>query len=263
MRCVELKGWFVEVFSSFQGEGGAVRGSCLGRRQIFMRLSGCHLRCVWCDTPEGLRFKIPECRVEQTPGRKDFALVQNPVDTDIPLQWVRRLKTSDLHSISFTGGEPLDQADYLRALCECLKDAGHLLFLETSASLPREAEKVKHLFDYVSADIKDKSAAASKDWKSLFLREIETMKIFVDAGKIVTAKIVVTGDSRTDEMELFARELAELNVPLALQVVTPFGPIKFQPTFDQISALSQAALRHLKSEDVSISYQMHKALSIL
>ncbi len=44
-----VKGYLSEIFVSFQGEGLHV-----GRRHLFLRLSGCHLRCRYCDTPGSL-----------------------------------------------------------------------------------------------------------------------------------------------------------------------------------------------------------------
>ncbi len=53
------EGYLSELFSSIQGEGGTVRGSCFGKRQIFIRFAGCNLAnrafnssgCFWCDSP--------------------------------------------------------------------------------------------------------------------------------------------------------------------------------------------------------------------
>ena len=35
------QGYLQEIFSSFQGEGAAIAGSCYGLRQIFLRFAGC------------------------------------------------------------------------------------------------------------------------------------------------------------------------------------------------------------------------------
>src|SRR5437016_2506269 len=46
-----------ELFVSFQGEGAHA-----GRRQLFVRLGGCPLRCRYCDEPESL-VPVAECRI--------------------------------------------------------------------------------------------------------------------------------------------------------------------------------------------------------
>ena len=46
-----VHGNVVEIFSGIQGEGIHV-----GRRQIFLRLAGCNLRCDYCDQPEARRI---------------------------------------------------------------------------------------------------------------------------------------------------------------------------------------------------------------
>lgn len=258
-----MNGRLVEVFSSFQGEGGNVRGSCFGKRQIFIRFCGCNLKCIWCDTPEARSSNRKECRIEQTPGMRNFRVAQNPISSDRLLEGVKKLKTTDLHSINFTGGEPLFQPNFAKEAAEKLVSERFVLFLETNASLPVNAKNVKDLFDYVSTDIKDESARAANDWKDLVEREFECIRIFVDAGKNVYAKVVITPETKRENVAWYAEELAKLNVPLVLQIVTPRGSVKKTPGWKQLFELNEAAAEHLGSENISISYQMHKAIGML
>jgi len=174
----------------------------------------------------------------------------------------RRLRTPDLHSISFTGGEPLCQADFCRGLGEELLEDGHVLFLETAANMPREAWKVRNIFEYVSADIKDESARAVRDWEALVRLELETIKIFADAGKRVYAKVVVTPETKACNIRLYARELSAMGVPMVLQAVTPFGGVRDAPSPGHLAELSEAAAGYMRPEDIAIGYQMHKLLGI-
>jgi 7-carboxy-7-deazaguanine synthase len=96
-----------EIFYSIQGES-----THAGRRCIFIRLAGCNLRCVWCDSAYtftgGERVSI-EAVLEKISG------------------WDCRL-------VEVTGGEPLAQAeslDLIRALC----DRGYEVLIETSGSI--------------------------------------------------------------------------------------------------------------------------------
>jgi 7-carboxy-7-deazaguanine synthase len=96
-----------EIFHSVQGEA-----SRAGLPTVFVRLVGCPLRCVWCDTEHafsgGTRMTLAEI-MEQVSG---YAT----------------------HQICVTGGEPLAQNNCL-ALLNALCDAGHDVSLETSGAL--------------------------------------------------------------------------------------------------------------------------------
>lgn len=96
-----------EIFHSLQGESRTV-----GLPTVFVRLTGCPLRCVYCDTEYAFRD-----------GRW--------MDMDEVLGEVAAFTT---HHVTVTGGEPLAQKACL-PLLTALCDAGHEVSLETSGAL--------------------------------------------------------------------------------------------------------------------------------
>ncbi|EXI78593.1 MAG: 7-carboxy-7-deazaguanine synthase [Candidatus Accumulibacter appositus] len=98
-----------EIFLSLQGESSRV-----GLPTVFVRLTGCPLRCVWCDTAYafagGQTMSLPAILAEVTVAARDVGRV------------------------CVTGGEPLAQAACL-PLLSALCDAGHSVSLETSGAL--------------------------------------------------------------------------------------------------------------------------------
>ena len=96
-----------EVFASVQGEA-----SRSGLPTVFVRLTGCPLRCVWCDTEYAFH------------GGTTRSL-------DDLLDEVAR---HGLHQVCVTGGEPLAQKACL-PLLSALCDAGYDVSLETSGAL--------------------------------------------------------------------------------------------------------------------------------
>ena len=96
-----------EVFASVQGEA-----SRSGLPTVFVRLTGCPLRCVWCDTEYAFH------------GGSTRSL-------DDLLDEVAR---HGLHQVCVTGGEPLAQKACL-PLLSALCDAGYDVSLETSGAL--------------------------------------------------------------------------------------------------------------------------------
>lgn len=96
-----------EVFHSIQGESTRV-----GLPTIFVRLTGCPLRCVWCDTEYAFS------------GGQMFTIAEI----------LAQVAAYACPTVCVTGGEPLAQKpclDLLTALC----DAGYSVSLETSGAL--------------------------------------------------------------------------------------------------------------------------------
>jgi len=133
MAGVELSKIMVitEIFRSIQGEGTRAGLPC-----IFVRLTGCNLRCAWCDTAyefhDGKKMSVEEvlARVDELAGhREEMPGSQAAVPLD-----------------ELTGGEPLLQAE-IYPLAEKLLAAKYAVMIETSGErfigeLPREVIKI-------------------------------------------------------------------------------------------------------------------------
>lgn len=98
-----------ELFYSIQGEG-----KLAGMPSVFIRASGCNLRCVWCDTPYA-SWK-PE---------GDDASIEQIVD---------RVGQHPARHVVLTGGEPLIMPD-AAPLCDALRRLGYHVTVETAATV--------------------------------------------------------------------------------------------------------------------------------
>ncbi len=106
----ELKYKISEIFYSLQGEGTRAGLPC-----VFVRLQGCNLRCVWCDTEYALTVK--EGGKEMT-GR----------------EIIDRVKSYNCNFVEFTGGEPLLQKNVL-PMMKYFCDEGCTVALETDGNM--------------------------------------------------------------------------------------------------------------------------------
>ena len=96
-----------EIFHSIQGES-----SHAGRPCVFVRLTGCNLRCTWCDSEYTFT------------GGERMSL------DDV----MARVQSYDCKLVEITGGEPLAQAEVF-PLIERLCDEGYEVLIETSGSI--------------------------------------------------------------------------------------------------------------------------------
>lgn len=225
----------VELFSSIQGEGLLV-----GLRQIFLRFHGCNLSCDYCDTE--ITSVPSSCRMEGTPGRRDFIDVANPVSLGRVISllggWGRGWPGIH-HSISITGGEPLLNDDIL---LEWLPELRKLfpIYLETNGVLHTALLRLIDLFDHISMDIKLPSTSGSTD-----LWECHRDFLRIAAQKNVFVKIVISDASEEWEIERACKTVAAVDrdIPVILQPVThrngnigisPFKILEFQEIASRI-----------------------------
>lgn len=266
-----MKGSIIEIFSSFQGEGGSIKGSCFGRRQIFVRLAGCNLvqgefgtsGCVWCDSKKSHETEPEHCLVEKSPGLGEFFQIPNPLRVDSVVDYIKGLITPDTHSISFTGGEPLYQSTFLSELLKKLHGGRIKVFLETNGSLPEKIHRIADFVDIASVDIKESHSNAAIDWEELLQAGLKTIRLLKQANCVIYAKMVVSQKTTKDEIKKVATKLKKENVGLVLQYLWKNNLSDLSPENEHMYALSEAAAEEMGSENVCISFQAHKLLSIL
>lgn len=169
-----------EIFTSIQGEGPYV-----GQKHIFVRFCRCNLNCKYCDT---------DFDIKNSKKYSPFALFD-------------LLKNIDADTISFTGGEPLMELEFLEEFLKEYKNKlNKKIYLETNGVLYKNLEKIIDFIDIISMDIKLKSASGMEnfDENEKFLDIASKKEVFIkivfdknikDEEIIKTASIAKKHDS--------------------------------------------------------------------
>lgn len=213
-----------EVFASIQGEGPFV-----GYKQLFIRFCGCNLTCNYCDTDyrtvDSIEYRLCEL-----------------------LEKVKQ--STDCHSVSLTGGEPLLNTGFLK---EFLPQCPLPVYLETNATLAGELGEVIDYIDYISADIKLGSCTGGNDLFS------EHDSFFAVAScKELFAKIVFDENITEEEINLCCKLGAKYNIELVLQ--PKMTGLEFGVERDFVIATLDKFLKKYKK--VRLIPQLHKFLDV-
>ncbi|MFA9196309.1 MAG: 7-carboxy-7-deazaguanine synthase QueE [Aliarcobacter sp.] len=99
-----------EIFHSIQGEG-----LLAGVPSVFIRTSGCNLRCDWCDTPYA----------SWKPEGEDMSVSEI----------LKKISVWNCNHVVLTGGEPMIAPDFPE-LAEALKRQGKHITIETAGTIP-------------------------------------------------------------------------------------------------------------------------------
>jgi 7-carboxy-7-deazaguanine synthase len=195
-----------EIFYSIQGESTFAGFPC-----IFIRLTGCNLRCRYCDT-----------QYAYTEGK------------DIPLDKIlETVKGFDCNLIEVTGGEPLIQKETPDLISALIKH-GYTVLLETNGS--QDIRRVDTRCARI-IDIKCPSSGMEKEnlWKNLdYITPNDQLKFVIGyrqdylyAKKVLHAasikrnkKLTITFSPVFNEIDIkdLARWILEDNLPVRLQI---------------------------------------------
>jgi 7-carboxy-7-deazaguanine synthase len=193
-----------EVFVSVQGEG-----QWLGVPSTFVRVSGCNLRCAWCDTP------YASWRPE------------GPVEAVAEL--VERVHALGQRHVVVTGGEPM-LFDGIEPLVEGLKGLGHVITIETAGTVYRPLSVGLMSISPKLANSRPDEALIGAEWVE---RHERLRRDLVPLRKLVgenayQLKFVVTGaPSDVEEIE---------------QILEAIGPVEAERVFLMAEGVDSATL---------------------
>jgi organic radical activating enzyme len=222
-----MKGKITEIFTSIQGEG-----MYLGKKQIFVRFFGCNIDCKYCDT------------------KLDTFKEYEPDDLFRELMQYEK----DYHSISFTGGEPLFQKEFLKKILKLTYESAEKNYLETNGTLP---EALKEVIDYVHIVAMDLKPPSSTGLGNFWKEHQKFLEI--SSGKELFLKTVICQSTLEADLREAINLIKKINKSLILVL---------QPnSFEDGDRLTQKLINYKNiclNENVScrIIPQVHKILGV-
>ncbi len=207
----------VEIFQSIDGEAFNA-----GKITNFIRLSGCNLRCNFCDTIYGQKLSDGE---------------EMSID-DILKKLDKKIK-----NVTLTGGEPLLNKENAYSLLNALVKEGYNVSVETNGSIDME-DFVKD-FSNVAFIVDYKSPSSEMEEKML----INNFNIL---RPIDCVKFVVGDKLDLETMEKVYRET---------ELIKGKTPIFVSPVFGKIELVDIVEfLKERKLNDIKMQIQMHKII---
>lgn len=222
-----------EIFCSLQGEG---RYS--GEPTIFVRFSGCNLRCSYCDTKKALR-SAKYCLYEKVPFSRKTANIKNCLSAKKIAALIKNISTT-AKIISFTGGEPILFAEVIGEIISLLGKKYKYL-LETNGTIVENLKYLKNKIDIYSIDLK----SGFEDQNIRFCQQVKASNKYL--------KIVLQNQTSAQRTVNYIKR-------------TGIKEVYFQPEFgrkikkdiliDLIKELSKTNIRY------KFNIQLHKVLKI-
>lgn len=235
----------VEIFSSRQGEGLYV-----GENMTFVRFSNCQMKCLFCDTVKSINYK-GKCKIITNEKALE---IPNPVG----IASLNNILTNfENKTISVTGGEPLEQSEFLMEWLPTR--SSNKILLETNGIHGDRLNSILNHIDIISMDIKLPSSCGTiPRWKE----HEHFLQVAIASGKEIYVKIVVTSTT------------TDVDIQEAINILTQakkFIPVVIQPASSTLTFCHTVPDERLKSltrlcnaylPDVRVIPQMHKVWGV-
>ncbi|MGE5821366.1 MAG: 7-carboxy-7-deazaguanine synthase QueE [Nitrososphaerota archaeon] len=229
-----------EIFTSIEGEGIFV-----GKKTLFIRFSGCHLKCRWCDTKYAL-----------------------PLDsgTDYQIDEIKDLIIKELqpftYKVNFTGGEPLLQTEAVIGLADFIKKQTNLkTYMESSCFDSELFSKILPYIDICKVEFKtdDSKVVENEEYDNLLLNEIRCLELAVESNKATYIKIVVTNSTNLESFKNLVYNISKKIKPSDILgfIIQPSFGID-QPTVNKL--LDTYDIVQPMFPEVRIIPQLHKEI---
>lgn len=229
-----------EIFTSIEGEGIFV-----GKKTLFIRFSGCHLKCRWCDTKYAL-----------------------PLDsgTEYQIDEIEDLIIRELqpftYKVNFTGGEPLLQTHAVIKLADFIKKQTNLkTYIESSCFDSELFSKVLPYMDICKIEFKtdDSKVVENEVYDNLLLNEIKCLELAVESNKTTYIKIVVTNSTNLESFKNLVYNISKKIRPSDIVgfIIQPSHGVD-QPTINKL--LDTYDIVQPMFPEVRIIPQLHKEI---
>ncbi len=210
-----------EKFVSMNGEG--VRA---GELAVFIRCSGCNLRCSYCDTSWA--------------NEKDCPWVEEP-----PKDLYEYVQSTGVRNVTLTGGEPLLQEDAADFFSVFLEDPSLRVEVETNGAVPLLPFMAKGPDGRRPSFTMDYKLPSSGFEKSMCLENLELLSM-EDTAKFVCGS--------QEDLERAWEMIRKYQLPERCHVY-------LSPVFGQIEPADMVEfMKQNKMNDIRLQIQMHKVI---
>lgn len=209
----------VEIFGSIDGEGKRT-----GQLATFIRLAGCNLRCIYCDT----KYSFDESKA------KDMTIEEI----------VTECEKIGYHNITLTGGEPLLNEEQVQFLIYDLCRKGFQVNIETNGTIDLTnltTERIIQGLDFFfTVDYKTKYSLMNH---KMNIHSFDCLDINKDI-----VKCVVANEEDMDDALRYLDNIGRFN-------------IWFSPVFNEIEPYKIVEyIKKYNRQDITVQVQLHKII---